>query len=139
MLKRALAMVGFLMAIIFISGCTTETTGGNLLPDLTGKTQTEVETILENYPYSLVIKTEENLSYPTGTFIRYGNDLDQGDSLAPGSVLQIYFALNRLRLPDLANKTEAQIQTLFEAEDVTLIFEEVVRYLSAPIIFLKRN
>ena len=123
MLKRALAMVGFLMAIIFISGCTTETTGGNLLPDLTGKTQTEVETILENYPYSLVIKTEENLSYPTGTFIRYGNDLDQGDSLAPGSVLQIYFALNRLRLPDLANKTEAQIQTLFEAEDVTLIFE----------------
>ncbi|MFA7045671.1 MAG: hypothetical protein WC172_05335 [Candidatus Izemoplasmatales bacterium] len=107
MLKRTLAMVGFLMAIIFISGCTTETTGGNLLPDLTGKTQTEVETILENYPYSLVIKTEENLSYPTGTFIRYGNDLDQGDSLAPGSVLQIYFALNRLRLPDLANKTEA--------------------------------
>ena len=122
MFKRTIALIGFMITLLFLSGCGGNTTTGLALPDLTGKTQAEVETILADYPYSLVIKTEENMDYSTGIFIRYGNDLESGDSLTPGSFLQVYFALNRLRLPDLTAKTQAEIIALFADEDVTLAF-----------------
>lgn len=134
MLKRTLAMIGFWM-MIFILGCAGETTARNLLPDLSGKTQAEVQAILEDYPYSIVIKTEENLLYPSGTFIRYGNDLETGDALTPGSFLQVYFALNRLRLPDLAELDQTEIQALFETEDVTLVFETEINMATESGLF----
>ena len=86
-----------------------------VLPDLAGKTESEVIEILDTYLVTVVIAYEENLDAQTGYFSSFGPDLQAGDDYVPGQVLTVYIAENYPRLPDLTGKTELEIIDILDA------------------------
>ena len=118
--KTARLSLLFILSLFLFLGC--QTTSGYALPNLSGMTESQVNSAFSGIPVTLVMLTEANENVETGLFSRYGNDLNAGDSVQPGAVVRIYFALNHPKLPDLSGKTESEIRSLLTGLGISCVF-----------------
>lgn len=104
-------LIPILLFVLFLTAC-----GSNiLLPDLTGKTETEVVSQLESLNLEVEIVYDQDMSIDHGTFIRYEIGYATGAKVDKGQTVTVYIARNGYILPDLSGKTETEaITTLNE-------------------------
>lgn len=108
MKSKWIVLFTLLLGLFILSSCKPEEPK-YILPDLMGKTESEVSTILDGYLVTVVIDYEENVNVETGLFSSYGNNLKSGDTYTPGQILNIFIAQNYPILPDLSGKNELEI------------------------------
>lgn len=97
-----------LMGLFLLSACKPDVPT-YVLPNLAGKTESEVLTIMDDYLVTVIVAYEENLDVETGYFSSFSDNLKAGDTYTPGQVLTVFIAQNYPILPDLAGKNEQEI------------------------------
>lgn len=98
---------------------------GTILPDLSGKTQTEAKTILDALDVSYVFKYEMNLLKDDYAFNRYLG-FNAGDLLPNAQTLQVLITWNGSLLPDLTSKLKNEIIAALEYD---FIYNYVFEYI----------
>lgn len=105
------------LGLFMLSSCKEEPK--YVLPELTGKTESEVASILDGYLVTTVIDYEENLDAQSGYFSSYGDNLKAGDTYTPGQILKVFIAENFPILPDLNGKNEQEIIEIMDSTGVS--------------------
>lgn len=103
-MKRIMGFFILLMIGLVLVGCDDKKV--YTLPDLTGKSENQINSEFAGKPYTLVKSYEESDTIPNGIFIRYGDDQAIGDEVTPGKVIKVVISKDQLRLPNLSGKTE---------------------------------
>ena len=98
---------------------------GTILPDLTGKTESEAKVILDALDFSYDFKYEMNFTKNDYDFNRY-QDYEAGDLLPIGEVLSVYITWNGSLLPDLTNKLKSEVIAALEYD---FIYNYVFEYI----------
>lgn len=135
-----LSLIFTLMLTIISCGTTTTevtttiepntATGGYVLPDLSGKNKTEIETIFSysgGVIYNFVY--EQNSELSEDSFIRYGGDLTAGTTVVTGNTnppVEIVIATPDFVLPDLTGLNQTEIVGIMIRSGITFDFELVV-------------
>lgn len=94
-----------------------------ILVDLTGKTETEIKTILNEYGIEVTISYETSTTVENHYFIRYDANLKPGDKLDYDNKVTVIVALNELYLPDLSGKNKDEIINIMTELGLEPIFE----------------
>lgn len=118
-----IAFFTLFLGLFLLSSCKEEPK--YILPELTGKTENEITTILDGYLVTVVIDYEENINTETGLFSRYGDNLNAGDNYTPGQILKVFIAQNYPILPDLGGKNEFEIIDIMDDLGVNYEFDIV--------------
>lgn len=87
-----IVVVGFLMVSCQETTTTTTTIAQIQLVDLSGKTQSEIETIYQDVNINLQFRTAASSTIPAGEFIRYISN-QAGDFVSPGATVRIEIAI----------------------------------------------
>jgi len=123
MFKRLLFISISLLAMFFISACTTETTVETyLLPDLTGMNSEEAQAEFESLGVTLAIDYEENESVENSLFIRYDGDYVIGDDIPIDSTVTAIFSINYPELPDFTGMNDSEITAALDDLGIDFIF-----------------
>jgi len=98
-----------------------------VLPDLSGKTSSEIREIMDNLGIDYQITIETNNEVPDQTFSRYGNPYEIGDMITDSSTtVLVYIGYNDPVLPDLSGKTIGEIETILESDLLGYTFVYIV-------------
>jgi hypothetical protein len=89
-----------------------------LLPDLSGKTETEAIQVIEDLGLVPVVQYETDVTVTHGQFTRYEIGFVAGKKVEKGAEITLYIARNGVILPDLVGKTETEVVTALDALDV---------------------
>ena len=99
---------------------------GVVLPDLAGKTRSEVEAILTELGFRVEFVVERTNEIETGQFVEYEN-FNIGDFLVDkNAIIYISIALNDPRLPDLTNKNIYEIRDTLDDLFISIRAEYVI-------------
>lgn len=130
-MKRIFKIFGVLFALVLLGGCFGKESK-KVIPDLTGKTKTEIQTIFDGFKKDLTLDFEYEYANDVDqdVFVRYQGTVQVGDEIKKGDSFTIVLAAEKLHLPDLTGKNEEEIKTLFNninsslgSEGVTLKFK----------------
>jgi endonuclease YncB( thermonuclease family)/beta-lactam-binding protein with PASTA domain len=99
-----------------------------VLPDLEGKNQFEVISILRslNIKYVTPFEIIEDDDVLDQTFSKYGDDLEAGDTIDKDFSVTVYIGLNTIKLPDLTGKIKEEIRFILNQENILYEFEYVI-------------
>lgn len=122
MLKRFRnILLGLILVLSFVA-CGGK---GYVLPSLEGLNSTEAKEILDNLGVSYQFVYETNLDMEEDLFVRYLDDLTQGDSVATDQIVTIVISTHDNVLPNLAGLTQLEIYTVLKALGITYVTELV--------------
>lgn len=103
-----LVVVGFLMVSCQETTTTTTTIAQIQLVDVSGKTQSEIETIYQGININLQFRTAASTTVSAGQFIRYiGNQA--GDFVLPGSTVRVEIAILSPTAPVISGGEDTQV------------------------------
>lgn len=114
-------LIPILLIMLFIAACQKDL----LLPDLTGKTETEAVETIEALGLVPDVQYETDITVTHGSFIRYEVGFVAGKKVEKGDTVTLFIANNGVVLPDLAGKTEEEVIALLDdlEIDYTLAYE----------------
>lgn len=115
----------------------TTTVAHYTLPDLSGMDETAALAALADAPVTVNVQYEENETVDNNLFVRYGDDLSAGDSVAEGATITLYFAINYPELPDLTGKSKNDIISELDALGITYTFEYQTNTTIAEDVFVQ--
>jgi len=125
-LKLSFVAVTFLF-VVACGGTITEQTTTALsvyeLPDLTGKTITEAEIILNDIGISYNFKFETTNVASADSFLRYEDGYDAGDSISFETTITVVIATDQLVLPNLFGMNQIEIFTTMQGTDINYSIE----------------
>jgi beta-lactam-binding protein with PASTA domain/endonuclease YncB( thermonuclease family) len=97
-----------------------------VLPDFSGKTQSEIFSSILGKGFSFSFEVEVNNDVPDQTFSKFGDELEAGDVFDGTTTLVIYIGFNTVTLPDLTNKLKSEIVKILTEAQIQYNFEYVV-------------
>ncbi len=116
-MKKTLMVLSFFFLLVMLLGC-----GDNKLPNLDGKTETEVKKIFDkksnltvNYEYVF----DPDSSTET-TFLEYRGNLKAGDKIKSGDEVTIAFNFKVIKLPNLTGYTKPEMDQYFLDKGIPL-------------------
>jgi endonuclease YncB( thermonuclease family) len=114
-------LIPILFLLLFITACQQDL----LLPDLSGKTETEAVQVIEDLGLTPVLAYETDVTVTHGSFIRYEIGFVAGKKVEKGDEITLYIAKNGVILPDLSELTETEVVTQLDALDIdyTIAYE----------------
>ena len=114
-------LIPILLIMLFIAACQKDL----LLPDLTGKTETEAVETIEALGLVPDVQYETDITVTHGSFIRYEVGFVPGKKVEKGDTVTLFISNNGVVLPDLAGKTEEEVIALLDnlEIDYTLAYE----------------
>ena len=126
MIKKTMFTIITLIFALFLVACGDDPVEQTYqLPDLAGKTETEIQNVITGVPLTLLFTYEDSDTVDNGKFIRYESG-DAGDEYTPGSTYTIVIAKNYPVLPDLADLTETEIISLLDSLDINYTFNYAI-------------
>lgn len=102
-------MKNLLIGIILIFSITACTGEEYTLPNLDGMNATEIQSIFEEEGITYQVIYETNLDMNEGVFIKYSNELVQGDVVQNSEVIEVVLSTHDNVLPDLAGLGQLDI------------------------------
>ncbi|XMB71603.1 lamin tail domain-containing protein [Mycoplasmatota bacterium WC30] len=96
-----------------------------ILPDLTGKNQTEMITALITQGINFNIEIVTDNTIPDQTFSGYGDNFEAGDLVSSRYTVTVYLGFNSARLPDLSEKSKEEITSILNADNIIHVFEYI--------------
>lgn len=114
-------LIPILLIMLFIAACQKDL----LLPDLSGKTETEAVETIEALGLVPDVQYETDITVTHGSFIRYEVGFVPGKKVEKGDTVTLFISNNGVVLPDLAGKTEEEVIALLDnlEIDYTLAYE----------------
>ena len=107
-------LIPILFLLLFMTACQKDI----LLPDLSGKTETEAIQVIEDLGLVPVVQYETDVTVTHGQFARYEIGFVAGKKVEKGAEITLYIAKNGVILPDLVGKTETEVVTALDALDI---------------------
>ena len=122
MIKKTMFTIITLIFALFLVACGDDPVEQTYqLPDLAGKTETEIQSVITGVPLTLLFTYEDSDTVDNGKFIRYESGA-AGDEYTPGSTFTVVIAKNYPVLPDLLDLSEAEIISLLDSLDINYTF-----------------
>ncbi len=103
-----------------------------ILPDLTGMSDSEIETALNELGIDFEFRYETNTEIDEDVFIRYGGEDTIGSSISDGHVVVVFISTHRLVLPDLSGMTQLQIILAMNSAQISNYVIEIVTDNTIP-------
>lgn len=103
-------LLPLLLIVFFLSACQQDL----ILPDLSGKTETEAITLIEELGLVADVQYELDITVNHGDFIRYEIGFVAGRKVQKGDTITIYIADNGTILPDLTGKNEEEVKSTLD-------------------------
>ncbi|PKK95628.1 MAG: hypothetical protein CVV60_00220 [Tenericutes bacterium HGW-Tenericutes-5] len=97
-----------------------------VLPDFSGKTQSEIFSLILGKGFNFSFEVEVNNDVPDQTFSKFGDELEAGDVFDGSTTLVIYIGFNTVTLPDLTNKLKSEISKILTESQIQFNFEYVI-------------
>lgn len=97
-----------------------------VLPDFSGKTQSEIFSLVLGKGFNFQFEIEVNNDIPDQTFSKFGDGLEPGDPFDGSATLVIYIGFNTVKLPDLNNKLKGEIAQILTEAQIQYNFEYVI-------------
>lgn len=107
-------LIPILFLLLFITACKQTV----LLPDLSGKTETEAVQMIEDLGLQVEINYEQDITVTHGQFIRYDIGFVAGKKVDKGFTVKIFVAQNGHVLPDLNGKTETEVKSVLGSLEI---------------------
>ncbi|MFA6678835.1 MAG: hypothetical protein WCS22_04795, partial [Acholeplasmataceae bacterium] len=110
-MKRIFKIFGVLFALVLLGGCFGKESK-KVIPDLTGKTKTEIQTIFDGFKKDLTLDFEYEYANDVDqdVFVRYQGTVQVGDEIKKGDSFTIGLGAEKLHLPNLTGKNEEEIK-----------------------------